>query len=46
VNDLHVFRAIAAQRPIGLAHPEAPAARALTDVARLISVDARSRSVG
>jgi hypothetical protein len=42
VDDLHVYRAIAAQRPIGLAHPQAPATRALMDVARLLYEDARS----
>jgi len=42
VDDLHVYRAIAAQRPIGLAHPQAPATRALMDVARLLAEDARS----
>lgn len=46
VDDLHVYRAIAAQRPIGLAHPQAPATRALVDVARLIYEDARSRVLG
>ena len=46
VDDLEVYRAIAAQRPIGLAHPQAPAARALMDVARLLHEDARSRVLG
>jgi hypothetical protein len=46
VDDLHVYRAIAAQRPIGIAHPQAPATRALTDVARLLYEDARSRVLG
>lgn len=46
VDDLHVYRAIAAQRPIGLAHPQAPATRALMDVARLLNEDARSRTLG
>jgi len=46
VDDLHVYRAIAAQRPIGLAHPQAPATRALRDVARLLYEDARSRVLG
>jgi len=40
VDDLHVYRAIVARRPIGLAHPQAPAARALGDVARLLLEDA------
>ncbi len=46
VDDLHVYRAIAAQRPIGMAHPQAPATRALMDVARLLYEDARSRVLG
>jgi hypothetical protein len=46
VDDLNVYRAIAAQRPIGLAHPQAPATRALMDVARLLYEDARSRILG
>lgn len=46
VDDLHVYRAIAAQRPIGLAHPQAPATRALMDVARLLYEDARSEVHG
>lgn len=46
VDDLDVYRAIAAQRPIGLAHPQAPASRALADVARLLYEDARSRVLG
>jgi hypothetical protein len=46
VDDLHVYRAIAAQRPIGLAHPQAPATRALMDVARMLYEDARNRVRG
>ena len=46
VDDLHVYRAIAAQRPIGLAHPQAPATRALMDVARLLTEDASSLPLG
>ncbi len=46
VDDLDVYRAIAAQKPIGLAHPQAPATRALMDVARLLCEDARSRVLG
>ena len=38
-DDLHLYRAIVAQRPIGLAHPQSPAARALADVARLLIED-------
>ncbi len=45
VDDLHVYRAIVAQRPIGLAHPQSPAARALRDVAHLLSDDVRKRAV-
>jgi hypothetical protein len=46
VDDLHVYRAIAAQRPIGLAHPQAPATRALMDVARLLCEDAETLPLG
>lgn len=46
VDDLDVYRAIAAQRPIGLAHPQAPATKALNDVARLLYDDARSQTLG
>ena len=46
VDDLHVYRAIAAQRAIGLEHPQAPATRALMDVAGLLYEDARSRVLG
>lgn len=46
VDDLDVYRAIAAQKPIGLAHPQAPATRALMDVARLLDADARGRALG
>jgi len=46
VDDLYVYRAIAAGRPIGLAHPQAPATRALMDVAGLVYEDARSRVLG
>jgi len=45
VDDLHVYRAIVAQRPIGLAHPQSPAARALRDVAGMLLDDARQRAV-
>lgn len=41
VDDLHVYRAIVARRPIGLAHPQSPAARALRDVAGMLLDDAR-----
>jgi hypothetical protein len=41
VDDLHVYRAIVAQRPIGLAHPQSPAARALRDVAQLLLADSQ-----
>ena len=46
VDDLDVYRAIAAQRPIGLAHPQAPATKALVDVAQLVYDDARSQTLG
>jgi hypothetical protein len=46
VDDLDVYRAIVAQRPIGLAHPQSPAARALRDVAQILLDDARKRAVG
>ena len=45
VDDLDVYRAIVAQRPIGLAHPQSPAARALRDVASLLFVGAREMAV-
>lgn len=45
VDDLHVYRAIVARRPIGLEHPQSPAARALRDVARLVLEDARKAAV-
>ncbi|MGH0038108.1 MAG: MinD/ParA family ATP-binding protein [Myxococcota bacterium] len=40
MDDLHVFRAIVARRPIGLEHPQSPAARALHDVAGMLLDDA------
>jgi len=46
VDDLDVYRAIVAQRPIGLAHPQSPAARALRDVAQILLDDARKRALG
>jgi hypothetical protein len=45
-DDLHVYRAIAARRPIGLEHPQSRAARALGDVARMLWSDAQKMSVG
>lgn len=45
VDDLHIYRAIVARRPIGLEHPQSRAARTLRDVARLMLEDARKRSV-
>lgn len=44
VDDLHVYRAIVARRPIGLEHPQSPAAKALRDVARLVLADARTEN--
>ena len=45
VDDLHIYRAIVSQRPIGLEHPQSRAARALRDVARLLLEDARKTSL-
>ena len=45
VDDLHVYRAIVSRRPIGIEHPQSPAARALRDVARLVLSDARNSAV-
>lgn len=45
VDDLHVYRAIVARRPIGLEHPQSRAARALRDVARMLLEDARNGAV-
>jgi MinD-like ATPase involved in chromosome partitioning or flagellar assembly len=39
VDDLHIYRAIVARRPIGLEHPQSRAARALQDVARMLLED-------
>lgn len=41
VDDLQVYRAIVAQRPIGRVHPQSPAARSMGDVAHLLLEDAR-----
>jgi len=41
VDDLALYRAIVERRPVGLARPQSPAARALADVARLLLADAR-----
>jgi hypothetical protein len=41
VDDLHVYRAIVSQRPIGLVHPQSPAALSLRDVAEFVLEDAR-----
>ncbi|MEZ4280105.1 MAG: hypothetical protein R3F21_10885 [Myxococcota bacterium] len=46
VDDLDLYRAIAAGRPMHAPERETPAARALTDVARLLYEDARSRVLG
>jgi len=45
VDDLDVYRAIVAQRPVGLSHPQSPAARALRDVAQMVLVAARKRAI-
>ncbi|HKA16318.1 MAG TPA: hypothetical protein VKH41_14940 [Myxococcota bacterium] len=44
-DDLHVYRAIAARRPIGIEHPQSRAARALGDVARMIWSDAQKMAL-
>ena len=46
VDDLHIYRAIVAHRPIGLEHPQSRAARALRDVARLLLDDAQDHTLG
>ncbi len=46
MDDIHIYRAIVARRPIGLEHPQSRAARALRDVAGLLLDDARKYSVG
>ncbi len=46
VDDLHIYRAIVAHRPIGLEHPQSRAARALRDVARLLLDDAQDHALG
>ncbi|MBW2269062.1 MAG: hypothetical protein JRH16_10815 [Deltaproteobacteria bacterium] len=45
VDDLHVYRAIVSRRPIGIEHPQSPAARALRDVAQMVLEDARTPAV-
>jgi hypothetical protein len=45
VDDLHVYRAIVARRPVALEHPSSRAARALRDVAQLLLDDARKASL-
>ena len=45
VDDLHVYRAIVSQRPIGLAHPQSRAARALRDVAGMLLESAQERAL-
>lgn len=46
VDDLDVYRAIANRRAVGVAHPQSRAARALSDVARLLLEDARAEIRG
>jgi hypothetical protein len=41
IDDVHLSRSIVTQRPIVLAHPGSPAARALADVATMLLADAR-----
>jgi hypothetical protein len=45
LDDLQVYRAIVSRRPIGIEHPQSRAARALSDVARLLLEDARDMAV-
>ena len=45
-DDLHVYRAITARRPIGIEHPQSRAARALGDVARMLWSDAQKMTFG
>ncbi len=45
VDDLHIYRAIVAHRPIGLEHPQSRAARAMRDVARLLLDDAQDHTL-
>jgi hypothetical protein len=44
-DDLHVYRAIASRRPIGLEHPQSRAARALRDVARMLHEDSQKMTL-
>jgi hypothetical protein len=46
VDDLQIYRAIVAHRPIGLEHPQSRAARALRDVAQLLLDDAQDHALG
>lgn len=46
MDDLHVYRAIVARRPIGLAHPQSAAARSLRDVAQLLFTFAKEPTRG
>ena len=46
VDDLHIYRASVAHRPIGLEHPQSRAARALRDVAQLLLGDAQDPRLG
>jgi hypothetical protein len=39
VDDLAIYRSVVERRPVGLARPQSPAARALTDVAALLAAD-------
>ncbi|MEE2673449.1 MAG: hypothetical protein VX466_06630 [Myxococcota bacterium] len=43
VDDLHIYQAIVAQRPIGMVHPQSPAARSMGDVANLLLEEARNQ---
>jgi hypothetical protein len=43
IDDVHLSRSIVSQRPIVLAQPGSPAARALSDVATMLLADAREQ---
>lgn len=43
VDDLQVYRSIAARRPVALAQPQSPATRALAEVAELIRSEVQER---
>ena len=46
MDDLHVYRAIVARRPIGLAHPQSAAAKSVCDVAQRLFTFAKEPTRG